>query len=179
MSGGKLNENDGKIKKENKAILNKAILKKGSPSTANPGLSKGYVQVYFGTGKGKTTAAIGLAIRAAGCGLKVYIAQFIKGLVYSEIKALQKFKDSITVKQYGRGCFIKNEPAEKDIEAAKQGLEHASQVILSGKYDVVILDEITIAQYFGLITTEEIIELIKSKPSHVELVLTGRKVDRA
>lgn len=142
-------------------------------------LKKGYTQVYFGTGKGKTTAAIGLAIRAAGCGLKVYIAQFIKGLIYSELKCLNKLGNSITVQQFGRGCFIRKEPSAEDIEAAQQGIKKVREIILSEKYDVVILDEITVAQYFGLVSTEQILELIKIKPLCIELVLTGRKADQA
>ncbi|MBM3705460.1 MAG: cob(I)yrinic acid a,c-diamide adenosyltransferase [Actinobacteria bacterium] len=138
-------------------------------------LKRGYVQVYFGNGKGKTTAALGLAVRAAGCGLKVYIAQFIKGLVYSELKCLEKLKDSITVKQFGRGCFIKKTPTEEDIEAAKKGMSEVREVIASGRYDVVILDEITVAEYFGLVSVDEILGFIDIKPENVELVLTGRK----
>jgi cob(I)alamin adenosyltransferase len=141
------------------------------------GLAKGYVQLYFGDGKGKTTAAIGLAVRAAGCGLKVFIGQFIKGLVYSEIKCLRNLSENITVRQYGRGCFIRKEPAEEDIFAAKKGLSDVKKILLSGKYDVVILDEITIAEYFKLISVAEILELINLKPQNVELVLTGRKAD--
>ena len=75
---------------------------------------KGYVQIYTGDGKGKTTAALGLALRAAGAGLKVYIAQFIKGMKYSELDALGRLSDCITVKQYGRRCFIYNAPEEED-----------------------------------------------------------------
>jgi cob(I)alamin adenosyltransferase len=75
---------------------------------------KGYIQVYTGNGKGKTTAALGLALRAAGAGLRVYIAQFVKGMKYSELKALDKLSESITIKQYGRDCFIFREP-EKEI----------------------------------------------------------------
>jgi len=144
----------------------------------NNKIKKGYTHVYFGTGKGKTTAAIGLAVRAAGYGLKVYIAQFIKGLIYSEIKCLRKLSENIKVKQYGRGCFIKKEPSEKDITAAREGIKEAREIILSGKYDVVILDEITVAEFFGLVTVGEIIDIIKSKPGNVELVLTGRKADK-
>ena len=140
-------------------------------------LNKGYVQLYFGNGKGKTTAAIGLALRAAGYGLKVYIAQFVKGLKYSELVSLAKLKDNITVKQYGRGCFIKREATQKDIDAAQKGLAEVKNIITSGKYDVVILDEITIAEYFKLLSVEDILALIASKPQNVELVLTGRKAD--
>jgi cob(I)alamin adenosyltransferase len=139
------------------------------------GLKKGYVQLYYGDGKGKTTAAIGLAIRAAGCGLKVFIAQFIKGLDYSEIKCLKKLSENITIRQYGRGCFIRKEPAGEDIEAAKKGLVELKDIIVSGSYDVIILDEIAVAQYFNLISLDDVLDLIKMKPEKVELVLTGRK----
>jgi cob(I)alamin adenosyltransferase len=141
----------------------------------NHKLKKGYVQVYYGTGKGKTTAALGLAMRAAGNGMKVFIGQFIKGMKYSEIKCLEKLKDNITLKQYGLGCFIKGKPEEKDIKAAREGLEDVKNIISSGQYDVVILDEITIAEYFGLISVDDITGLIDSKPEHVEIVITGRK----
>ena len=145
----------------------------------NNSLKKSYTQLYYGTGKGKTTAAIGLAVRAAGCNFKVFIAQFIKGLVYSEIKCLEKLSDNITLKQYGRVCFIKKEPTQKDIEAAKKGLKEVKDIIMSGKYDLVVLDEIGVSEYFGLLTTGEILDLINSKPSNVELVLTGRKASQA
>jgi len=154
------------------------VNKKMDNRKTRPALKKGYTHVYYGTGKGKTTAAIGLAVRAAGYGLKVYIAQFIKGLQYSELKCLKKLDENITVRQYGRGCFIRKEPAEADIKAAKKGLEEVREILLSGSYDVVILDEITVAVYFGLLTVEEIIGLINSKPENIELVLTGRKADR-
>ncbi len=138
---------------------------------------KGYVHLYFGNGKGKTTAAIGLALRAAGCGLKVYIAQFVKGMKYSELDSLAKLKDSITVKQYGRGCYIRRQATEKDVEAAQKGLADVKKIIASGKYDMVILDEITIAEFFKLISVQDILDIISSKPDNVELVLTGRKAD--
>jgi len=141
-------------------------------------LKKGYVQVYTGTGKGKTTAAIGLAVRAAGCSMKVFIAQFMKGMKYSELESLKKLKENITLKQYGTGCFIRRKPSKKDIEAARQGLAECRQIIAGGDYDVVILDEITVAEYFGLIPVADIIELIDRKPSHVELVITGRKTNK-
>lgn len=140
-------------------------------------LKKGYVHIYTGDGKGKTTAAIGLSIRAIGCGMKVFIAQFIKGMKYSEIKILERLSDDITVKQYGRGCFIKGKPKEEDVIAAREGLSDAKRHMLSKAYDIVILDEINVADYFGLIETEEIIEFVKQKPVDVELVLTGRRAD--
>jgi cob(I)alamin adenosyltransferase len=142
-----------------------------------PHLDRGLVQLYFGNGKGKTTAAMGLALRAAGCGLQVYIAQFVKGLKYSELISLAKLRDNITVKQYGRRCFIKREATRKDVDAALKGLAEVKKIIATGKYDVVILDEITIAEYFKLLSVEDILALIALKPQNMELILTGRKAD--
>lgn len=138
------------------------------------GLSAGYVHVYTGDGKGKTTAAIGLAIRAAGAGLKVLFAQFIKGGVYSEIAALRALAGNITVRQYGRGRFIKGEPCQEDIDAAKRGLTEVKQALSDGSYDVVVLDEANIAIQFNLFGVEKLVELIACKPPNVELVVTGR-----
>lgn len=141
-------------------------------------LKKGYVQVYTGDGKGKTTAALGLALRAVGNDFKVFIAQFIKGLEYCEIKALKRLSDSITVKQYGRGCFIQNNPTKEDIAAARNGLCEITEVISSGKYDLVILDEINIALHFKILTLQDVLDLIEIKPDNVELVLTGRRAEK-
>ena len=140
------------------------------------GLKEGYIQVYTGDGKGKTTAALGLTLRAYGYGLKIFIAQFIKGKKYNEIKALEKFKDNVIVKQYGNGCFIRKKPSKMDIEMAENGLKEIRQILTSGDYDVVIMDEINVAMYFDLLKVEDVIELIKLKPEKVELILTGRKV---
>jgi len=136
---------------------------------------KGYVQVYTGDGKGKTTAALGLALRAAGAGLKVLVAQFVKGMKYSEHVSLAKLSDAITVRQYGRGCFIKTDPEEPDMKAAQEGLKEVKGLMLSGEYQVVILDEANIATSFGLFLVEDLLELIRAKPEEVELVITGRK----
>jgi cob(I)alamin adenosyltransferase len=134
------------------------------------------IQIYTGNGKGKTTAALGLAIRAAGACKKVYICQFIKGKPNSELRCLKKIKN-ITIEQFGRGCFIKREATQKDIDAAQKGLAEVKNIVTEGKYDVVILDEITIAEYFKLLSVEDILALIASKPQNVELILTGRKAD--
>jgi cob(I)alamin adenosyltransferase len=147
-------------------------------------LTKGYIQVYTGDGKGKTTAAIGLAIRAAGAGLKVYIGQFIKGMDYAELHSLKRFDDLITLKQYGTGCFITGEPSPEDHRLAQEGLEELKTVVASGDYDVVILDEINVAHYFKLVSTDDLMSVIDVKPEHVELVFTGRRapqelIDRA
>ncbi|MFN3740745.1 MAG: cob(I)yrinic acid a,c-diamide adenosyltransferase [Thermodesulfovibrionales bacterium] len=136
-------------------------------------MRKGYVQIYTGDGKGKTTAAIGLAIRAAGAGLKVFFAQFIKNRRCSEHKALERFDDLITIKQYGRG-FIRGKPSKEIERIIKKGFNEVKKVVLSGDYDIVILDEINVALHYNLLDTSEIMELIKNKPSGAELVLTGR-----
>jgi len=131
------------------------------------------IQVYTGNGKGKTTAAIGLAVRAAGAGLNVYIGQFAKGRCYNEIKALRKIS-KIKVEQFGRRCFIRKSPEKIDRQMAQAGLERLSEIIASRKYQVVILDEINIAVKFGLVSLNSLLELIKRAPKGIELVLTGR-----
>ena len=137
----------------------------------------GYVQVYTGDGKGKTTAAIGMAIRAAGANLRVFIAQFVKGMHYSELEALKKHEGQITVRQYGRDCFIHNKPSQEDVLSARRGLEEAGKILQSGDYDLVILDEANIATHYDLFPVEELLSLIASRPEHVELVITGRRAD--
>jgi cob(I)alamin adenosyltransferase len=138
--------------------------------TAN---NEGYIHLYTGTGKGKTTAALGLALRATGAGKKVFIAQFVKGMHYNEIDALKHLPD-IELKQYGLKCFIVNEPSKKDIDAARKGFEEVSEIIKNNKYDLVILDEICIAIYYSLLAITEILSLLKSKPKEMEIVMTGR-----
>ena len=135
---------------------------------------KGYIQVYTGNGKGKTTAAFGLALRAAGAGMKVFIAQFVKGQEYSELTAVRKFLPSVTITQYGLDCFIVNTPTQADIDIARKGLEEISAVISSGEYDLVILDEANIAVYYNLFTVAELIDVLKRKPQSLEIVITGR-----
>ncbi|HDZ23596.1 MAG: cob(I)yrinic acid a,c-diamide adenosyltransferase [Thermoplasmata archaeon] len=139
---------------------------------------KGYVHVYTGDGKGKTTAALGLALRAAGAGLKTYIGQFVKGMHYSELESLKRFSDLITIRQFGRDCFIYKDPEDEDIRAAREGLEEAGKAVSSGKYDLVILDEATIAIYYNLFTVEELLKVIEGRPEGVEIVITGRKADQ-
>ncbi len=131
------------------------------------------IQIYTGNGKGKTTAALGLALRAAGAGLKVYIGQFIKGRPYSEFKILKRIPN-IKIELFGRKCFIKRKPSQKDIDLACAGLKRVRQIIAKKTYDLVILDEINIALHLGLLGENEVTNLIKSWPKDVELVLTGR-----
>jgi len=138
---------------------------------------KGYIQVYTGNGKGKTTAALGLAIRAAGAGLKVFIAQFIKMGEYSEIKALKRFKGLITVEQFGSGRFIKGKPSASDIEAARKGVEKIKAAFTSGQHNVIIMEEANVAAALGLLSVEDILKIMDEKPKDVELVITGRGAD--
>jgi len=135
---------------------------------------QGYVQVYTGEGKGKTTAALGLALRAVGAGLRVFIGQFIKSMAYSEIKALQRFEDQITLRQFGRGCFIRGNPCQADMEVAQEALEALGAALKSGAYDLVIADEANVAFVSKLISEADLLALIDMRPPHVELVLTGR-----
>jgi cob(I)alamin adenosyltransferase len=137
-------------------------------------IMKGYVQVYTGDGKGKTTAALGLALRAAGAGLKVFIAQFLKRGDYSEIKALKKLSEQITVAQYGLGHFVKGKPAPEDMEAAQAGLRKVKSAVTSGAYDLVIIEEGNVAVQCGLFPLAELLDIISEKPEQVELVITGR-----
>lgn len=134
---------------------------------------KGYVHVYTGNGKGKSTAAFGLALRALCAGKKVYIGQFIKGMKYHEVAVEEKYSN-ITIEQYGENCFIEKSPEAKDFERAKIGLETINKILKSGEYDLVILDEVTIALYYEMIDVNVLIEVIKNRANHVECVLTGR-----
>lgn len=135
---------------------------------------QGFVQVYTGDGKGKTTAALGLALRAAGAGFRVYIGQLIKNADYSELRALHRLADLITVEQYGRGCMLVMQPEQADIDAARAGLAALKAVLRSGAFDVVIADEINVACALGLLDEQDLLDLLADRPETVELVLTGR-----
>jgi cob(I)alamin adenosyltransferase len=159
-------------------------------------LFKGYVQVYTGNGKGKTTAAIGLAIRALGAGKKVMFLQFMKEKVYCEHKILSSISKNLTLETVGKPFFIIKEgsmpeeelakwkdkavifspgqPPQEYLEKIARGVARAQEVISGGEYDVVILDEINVALHFGLVTWEQVKALIDHKGEGVELVLTGR-----
>jgi len=140
-----------------------------------PKLEKGLVHVYTGNGKGKTSAAFGLALRAIGNGFKVFVIQFIKGgFDYGELQAV-KFLPNLELRAFGRGKFISKMPPDKrDVRLAREGFELAKRVIESGDFDIVILDEINVAIHLKLIKLDEVLNLILNKPKHVELVLTGR-----
>ncbi|MCX5711867.1 MAG: cob(I)yrinic acid a,c-diamide adenosyltransferase [Candidatus Omnitrophica bacterium] len=131
------------------------------------------IHIYTGKGKGKTTAALGLALRAAGAGKKIYICQFVKGREYCESKALKKF-GNIKCERFGRRCFIKTGPTQEDIRLALEGLNKVKQVLAENKFDVIILDEINIAVSLGLVTAKEVVKVIKKAKKSKELILTGR-----
>jgi cob(I)alamin adenosyltransferase len=113
-------------------------------------------------------------LRAAGAGLKVFFGQFIKSAHYSEIKALERFSDQISVRQFGRGCFIRGNPCQADVDMARQALDAIGAALRSGAYDVVIADEANVAFGCRLVSEADLIALIDARPPHVELVLTGR-----
>ena len=137
-------------------------------------MKKGYIHVYTGPGKGKTTAAIGLGIRAAGAGLKVNMIQFMKGRRYSELVTIDKI-ENFSYSQHGRDEFVNKEDPEKiDIDLAQEGFKYAEEIIRSNKYDIIILDEINVAVDFGLISLNKVLNIIEEKPGKLELILTGR-----
>lgn len=138
-------------------------------------LDRGYVHIITGDGPGKTTAAFGLAVRALGRGLKVCVIQFLKRKPSGEILFFRKFHKNIVIRQFGTKTFVnKGIVGPEDIKLAIKGLEYARKNLISGEFDLVILDEINMALNFGLLKVEDIILLIKSKPENVEMILTGR-----
>ena len=131
-------------------------------------VNRGRVHLYTGDGKGKTTAAIGLAVRAAGHDRWTYIGQFMKGQEYGELSALGHLPQ-VTVEQYGdKGCIKKDEVTQKHVDHAAEGLERARNAMLSGKHDIVVLDEICVALWFGLLTEDAVLSLIEERPPAVE-----------
>ncbi|MFM2293047.1 MAG: hypothetical protein RIS29_2860 [Bacteroidota bacterium] len=135
---------------------------------------KGYIHVYTGNGKGKTTAAMGLALRAVGAGKKVYIVQYAKGMHYSELDSIAKYLPQITLKQYGLGCFIFNAPKQEDVDAANHGLKEVEDIISGSEYDVIIMDEANIAVFYNFFTAEKLIEVLNKRNPKTEIIITGR-----
>lgn len=133
----------------------------------------GYIHVYTGNGKGKTTAALGLALRMLGAGKRVFFGQFVKGMHYSELDVLDRLP-GIVVKQFGRGCFIEKNPDQKDIDAARAGLKEMAQVLKAGKFQLVVMDEVCIALLFRLFSFAELKSGLDARAPGVEVVLTGR-----
>lgn len=139
-------------------------------------IGKGFIHIYTGSGKGKTTAALGQAIRAAGSQLKTLIIMFMKEFPYGEVRALGNFEEWITIERYGNDKFVYQgkTPGRADIETAHKALNRAREAILSGLYDLVILDEICVTTYFKLLHPEDVLPILENKPEGIELILTGR-----
>jgi cob(I)alamin adenosyltransferase len=168
-----------KAVKSKKQDVSKDIKKKSLSAkiTKKPVVKKdrGLVMVITGNGKGKTTAAFGQALRAIGQNYNVFVLQFMKGRKYGEFIAAEKYLPRLTIRMSGLDSFVmRDNPAAIDIELAEKGLDIARKAILSGKYDMVILDEINVALDFKLINLKEVIDLIKNKPPALNLILTGR-----
>lgn len=136
-------------------------------------MDKGFIHIYTGNGKGKTTAAFGLALRAICAGKTVYVGQFVKSMKYNETR-LADMTDKITIEQFGKGCMLLRDATSEDVAKAHDGLKKCKQIMASGKYDIVILDELTIAIHLKLLTTEEVLELLRHKRPETEIVITGR-----
>lgn len=141
-------------------------------------LTKGLVQVYTGNGKGKTTASLGLVFRALGHGLRVHVMQFMKGqTIYGELESAKSFADRLTMEQVGTPKFIKKgKQTSADRDMAQAAFSRARLLIASGDYDLVVLDELNCAVDFDLVELEDVKDLIRTKPEHTELVITGRNV---
>ena len=148
-----------------------------------PNTNRGLIHVYTGSGKGKTTAALGLALRAAGHGWHTYVGQFMKGQDYGELRAATLLgtdaagQPLLTMAQFGKPTFthVDGVTAE-DIRMAQEGLAQAREAMLSERYEIVVLDEINVALHFELLTVSEVLQAIDQKPDRVELVLTGQRV---
>ena len=124
---------------------------------------KGYIQIYTGNGKGKTTCALGLSLRAICNGYSVFFGQFL-------VESLQNF----TIRQYGTANFVFNNPSEKDIQMAKEGLSDIKMEMLTNNYDIIVMDEVNIAIHKNLITVDDVIDVLNLRPENTEIILTGR-----
>lgn len=148
-------------------------------------MEKGYIHLYTGNGKGKTTAAFGLAMRALCAGKNVYVGQFVKSMRYNETKSERLFDGSdptfgrLCVETLGRGCYIDRAPEQADIDMARQGLERCREILTGGIYDVVVLDELTIALHFGLLSCDEVLAVLATRDPRTEIVITGRYAPQA
>ena len=141
---------------------------------------KGLIIIYTGNGKGKTTAALGQALRAAGHGMKVCIIQFIKGSWrYGELEAFKRFDDLIDFHVTGKGFTWKSEDLEEDKKIARQGWQLAQAAIGSGRYRLVILDELTYLAKYGMIDTQELVDVLTGKPESLHVMVTGRNAPEA
>jgi len=135
------------------------------------------LQIYTGNGKGKTTAALGIALRAVGAGLRVLFAQFMKNVPTSELEALKLLGGKITVKRFGTGSYIVKTPTEKDFECAELAFAEIEAAVASQRFDMIIADEICTALYYNLIDRRKVDGLIRDCPQSIELIFTGRYAD--
>ena len=139
-------------------------------------LEQGLIQVYTGDGKGKTTCALGLALRAVGQGFKAYIVHFMKGRDTGEARAAARLAPDLTLRYFGRpGLVNLKAPAREDLDLVREAWNLAREIIASGDYDLVVLDEINLALAYGLIPLQEALEVLRRRPAWVEVVLTGRQ----
>ncbi|GAB1476274.1 cob(I)yrinic acid a,c-diamide adenosyltransferase [Bacillota bacterium] len=136
-------------------------------------IEKGYIQVYTGNGKGKTTAALGITLRSLCAGNRVFFGQFMKGQDYSELKAAEHF-EKLDMEQFGTPSFIHGEPSAEDIAKAEAGLAKMKEVLSSGNYDMVVFDEINTTLFFKMLKVEEVLAVLDQKPEGTEVILTGR-----
>ncbi len=143
-----------------------------SPST----IGRGYVQIYTGSGKGKTTAALGLALRAAGSGLRTCVVQFMKGRRYGELDAVKMTGGLIAIEQFGHPtfCAFGREPDPADVERARSALGRIHELMAAGSCDILVADEMATACLFKLITEDDVLRVMREKPDGMELVITGR-----
>lgn len=138
-------------------------------------IKRGLVMVITGNGKGKTTSAFGQVLRAVGKGYRVCMIQFMKGSKYGEVLAGEKYLPNVDFYQFGTDSFVKpGNPRQIDLDMAAQGMHKAAEVIHSGKYDMIILDEINVAVHFNLIAESDMLNLVQNKPAELDLILTGR-----
>jgi cob(I)alamin adenosyltransferase len=160
---------------QTKSIPKKKIAAKNKVQSIPTTTQKGLVMIITGNGKGKTTSAFGQALRAVGQGYKVLIVQFMKGRDYGEFIAAEKYLPRLTILRFGLDSFVmRDNPAAIDVELARQGFDFAKKAIVSGKYNMIILDEINVAVDFKLIDLKQVVEIIKNKPPALDLILTGR-----
>lgn len=156
--------------------MKKKIVSSSGEKTSPAASVRGYIHVYTGDGKGKTTAALGLALRAAGHGFRTYFGQFLKGQPSGEILAARKLSPLITIEQFGRKKFLRvtEDFEEQDYRLAAAGLKKCLQAMLSGQYRLVVLDEVNVALNLGLLSEKQVLEFLDRKPEGVEIILTGR-----
>jgi cob(I)alamin adenosyltransferase len=135
---------------------------------------KGFIHVYTGNGKGKTSAAMGLVLRAAGAGLSVFVSQFAKDGSSSEIRGLKRFSGQVEVAAFGTGLFLTSPPASAEISAARRGLDRVRNVLKAAAHDLVVMDEACVAVSLGLFSIEDLLSVVDAKALSTELVITGR-----